>query len=65
MLEGKKTYLTAIATFLIAVGYAINIFVETGNIEINAVIMAGISLALVFLRKGVNDPKYPGTGTGG
>jgi hypothetical protein len=53
MLDGYKTYLAAIAAALIAIGYAIQEYLSTGNIEVQAVISALIALALLFLRKGI------------
>jgi len=51
MLDGYKTYLTAIAAFLIALGYFINKWVVEGVIAPEALIMAFIALAQLFLRQ--------------
>ena len=53
MLNGYKTYLAAFAAFIIALGYAIQEYLNTGNIEVTAVISALIVLALLFLRQGI------------
>ena len=53
MLNGYKTYLAAFAAFIIALGYAIQEYLNTGNIEVTAVISALIALALLFLRQGI------------
>ena len=53
MLNGYKTYLAAFAAFIIALGYAIKEYLNTGNIEVTAVISALIALALLFLRQGI------------
>ncbi len=53
MLDGYKTYLAAVAAVLIALGYAIKLYVETGQIEIQVLISACIALALLFLRQGI------------
>jgi hypothetical protein len=53
MLDGYKTYLAALAAFMIALGLAIQAYVAGNTIEWNAVVQAFIALALIFLRKGV------------
>lgn len=53
MLDGYKTYLTAIAAVLIALGYFINKWVVEGVIAPEALILAFIALAQLFLRKGL------------
>jgi len=53
MLDGKKTYIAAIAAFLTALGFFLTEWVNTGVIEPQALITAFIALAIVFLRKGV------------
>jgi len=53
MLNGYKTYLTAIAGFLIALGYFINKWVCEGVIAPEALILAFIALAQLFLRQGI------------
>ncbi len=55
MLNGYKTYLAAVAAVLIALGYAIQNWLDTGNIEIQAVVSALIALALIFLRQGIKE----------
>jgi len=53
MLDGYKTYLAAIAACLVAIGYATDLYVKTGQIEVQAVISTLIALAILFLRQGV------------
>lgn len=52
-LDGKKTYLAAIAAVLIAVGGAINDYCTGQRINLELVISSIIALALIFLRKGI------------
>lgn len=54
MLDGYKTYLAALAAVLIAVGVALQQYVEGSHIEWNLVIQAIIALAVIFLRKGIS-----------
>lgn len=53
LLEGKKTYIAAIAAFLIALGASLNGYLSTGEIEFSAVISAFLALALLFLRQSI------------
>ena len=53
MLNGYKTYLAAFAAFMVALGYAIQEYLASGDIQITAVISALIALALLFLRQGI------------
>jgi hypothetical protein len=53
MLEGKKTYLVAIAAVLIAVSAAIQQYTNAQVVEYQYIIEALIALALCFLRKGI------------
>jgi hypothetical protein len=53
MLDGYKTYVTAIAAFLIALGYFLNKWVNEGVIAPEALILAFIALAQLFLRQGI------------
>jgi hypothetical protein len=53
MLNGYKTYLAAFAAFIIALGYAIQEYLASGDIEVTAVISALIALTLLFLRQGI------------
>ncbi len=53
MLNGYKTYLAAFAAFIIALGYAIQEYLSSGGIHIEAVVSALIALALLFLRQGI------------
>jgi len=51
MLNGYKTYLAAIAAFLIALGVAIQKWLSEGVIAPEALILAFIALAQLFLRQ--------------
>jgi hypothetical protein len=53
MLNGYKTYLTAIAAFLIALGYFIQGWLNEGVLKPEALILAFIALAQLFLRKSI------------
>ena len=53
MLNGYKTYLAAIAALLIAVGVAIQQYLNVQVVDYAAVISAFIALALIFLRQGI------------
>ena len=54
-LNGHKTTLTALATFLIAIGYTINAYFNGEPLKIEVLLTAGVSLALIFLRKGIKN----------
>ena len=53
MLNGYKTYLMAIAAFLIALGYFIQKYIAEGVIAPEALILAFIALAQLFLRQSI------------
>jgi hypothetical protein len=53
MLDGYKTYIAALAAFIVALGAALTQYTTNGLIDINAVVTAFIALALVFLRQGI------------
>lgn len=55
MLNGYKTYLAAIAALLIAIGTAIQQYLNIQVIDYAAVISAFIALALIFLRQGIKN----------
>lgn len=55
MLDGKKTYLVAIAAVLIAVGAAIQQYTNAQVVEYQYIIEALIALALCFLRHGIKN----------
>jgi len=57
MLNGYKTYLAATAALLIAVGVAIQQYLNVQVIDYAAVISAFIALALIFLRTGIEKEK--------
>jgi len=54
ILEGWKTYLTALAAVLIALGFAIQNYYSGLPVDITVLIDALIALALIFLRKGIS-----------
>lgn len=51
--DGKKTYIAATATFIIAVCNAVLVYLNDGVVDFQALIGAGIALGLLFLRQGV------------
>ena len=51
MLNGYKTYLMALAAFLIALGSSIMNYYNGEPLEIDVLVQAFIALALLFLRK--------------
>ena len=53
MLDGYKTYIAAIAAFLIALGYFLQKWINEGVLAPEAVILAFIALAQLFLRQGI------------
>jgi hypothetical protein len=53
MLDGYKTYLAGLAAVLTALGYTINLWVTTGDIDVQALVSAFIAMALIFLRQGI------------
>lgn len=53
MLNGYKTYIAAIAAFLIALGAAMQAYVNGQPIDYQLLVSAFIALAMIFLRKGV------------
>jgi len=53
MLDGYKTYIAAVAAFLTALGYFLNKWVNEGVIAPEAVILAFIALAQLFLRQSI------------
>lgn len=53
MLNGYKTYLAALAAFLLALGAAMQAIVIGDPINYQLLIDAFIALAMIFLRKGV------------
>jgi len=55
ILEGWKTYLTALAAVLIALGFAIQNYYSGLPVDITVLIDALIALALIFLRKGISE----------
>jgi len=58
-LDGKKTYITAAATFMVAVGDTILQYYDTGKVDLQPVLIAGIALAQIFLRQGISKIKAP------
>ena len=54
-LGGYKTYLMALAAFMIAAGAAIQNYYTGEIVNYQLVIDALIALAMVFLRKGITD----------
>lgn len=54
-LTGKKTYITAGCVFLIAGASAVETYVQTGAVNLQPVIEAGIALAMIFLRSGIAE----------
>jgi len=54
-LQGKKTYLAAIAALLIAIGAGIQAYVNGLPIEYDIIVDAFIALAILFLRKGIKN----------
>lgn len=50
-LDGYKTYLMAIAAFLIALGHTIQNYYNGAPLDIDVLIEVFIALALLFLRK--------------
>jgi hypothetical protein len=53
MLNGWKTYLAAIAAILIALGAAMQAYLNGQTIDYQLLIDAFIALAMIFLRKGI------------
>lgn len=53
ILNGYKTYIAAIASFLVASGYFLEKWINEGVIEPQALITAFMALALLFLRQGI------------
>jgi len=53
ILDGYKTYIAAMAAFLLALGAAMQAFVIGDPINYQLLIDAFIALAMIFLRKGV------------
>lgn len=54
ILNGYKTYLAALAAFLLALGAAMQAYVNGAQIDYQLLIDAFIALAMIFLRKGVS-----------
>lgn len=54
MLNGWKTYLAAIAAILIALGAAMQAYLNGQMIDYQLLIDACIALAMIFLRKGIS-----------
>ena len=54
MLNGYKTYIAAAAAFMIALGAAMQAYVNGQPIDYQLLIQAFIALAMIFLRKGVS-----------
>lgn len=55
ILEGYKTYIMAIAAFMVAAGVAIQAYYNGKIINWQLVIDALIALAMVFLRQGIKQ----------
>ncbi len=58
--DGKKTYIVAACTFVIAVADAILQYYDTGRVDLQPVLLAGIALAQIFLRQGVSKIQKEG-----
>lgn len=54
MLNGYKTYIAAVAAILVALGAAMQAYVNGQPIEYQLVIDSCIALAMIFLRKGIS-----------
>jgi hypothetical protein len=53
ILEGYKTYIMAIAAFMVAAGVGIQAYYNGDAVQWQLVIDALIALAMVFLRQGI------------
>jgi hypothetical protein len=59
ILEGYKTYITAIAAIMVAVGVAIQDYYAGNTVNTQIVIEALIALAMIFLRHGTKTDTSP------
>jgi hypothetical protein len=53
VLDGKKTYLAALAAVLMAVGVALQTYSEGGIVEYHLIVESLIALAIIFFRYGI------------
>lgn len=63
MLNGYKTYIAAMAAFILALGAAMQAYVNGQMIDWNMIISAFIALAMIFLRKGISETTAAATGS--
>lgn len=56
-LNGKKTYISALAAFGIVVCQAVIDWCDTGHVDLNLLFEATLTLAVIFLRKGISKIK--------